>query len=732
MVYKTNRVLYKDIVMMTGSATLSLLIYVLAFSINGVGLFSEMSFIISDVQTQYLPFLSALKNGDVFFNQNIGLSMNFFPTFAYYLASPFNLVVLLFDQQNLDKAALLIFWLKVSCSAATMSIYLKNRVFSGYVKPVILSIAYSLMSFGLFFYSNFFWFDAVVVLPLIVLAVEQIFDGKDTRLLLIFSVSAVIITNFYMAYITGLFVALYTIYLAVLKGKVTKKILGYLFGCVAVSVLLSAFITFPNAVFMAQNSVPVYNGYGELNFTLKQILLKLFIGFYDGAGNQTAPTVYCSLFVFSLVALYFVSKRFRTKDKIITGVFIMFMFVSFLLPELDIVWHGFSYPNSFPYRYAFCFCFLLIVVAAKSLNALDGVPKRYLVFFALVFLSLNVLIVFFKQDIEIFKIVLTSLIGVTYCIILLLLNKKYNLKAVYIGLLLFLSFEMFLNATLIIKTQVENGHFPNKQIYTTAQNDKQELLSSVGYFNTDDKIYRVGETDISAINDGSVLGYYGFSFFTSTYDVPFQQLMGDFGYDDNFKAVAYRPTSLISDSVLGVRYAFSNDTIPYLKEIDSNDTTTLYENIYALPLGFEANKAVVSAKASSDVAEQNQLDLLTALVGNEVFEIEPELVKLSQNTLEITQSSNNGINGTIDMSGNNVLFLSMPYSNGLRCKVDGVAAEIVPAFGALCAIPLEKGEHKIEIYFVPNLFELGTVMSLAIAVALICFVCMKNKKQNRL
>ncbi len=728
--YKSNRIKYKDIAMVTASAMLSFLLYVSAFSINGVGLFSEMSFIISDVQTQYIPFLSALKNGDVFFNQNIGLSMNFFPTFAYYLASPFNLVVLFFDTQNLDKAALLIFWLKISCSAATMSLYLKSRVFSGYIKPIIFSVAYSLMSFGLFFYSNFFWFDAVVLLPLIVLAVEQIFDGKDARLLLIFSVSSVIITNFYMAYITGLFVALYTVYLAVLKGKVTKKILCNLFSCVAVSALLSAFIVFPNVVFMAQNSVPVYNGYGEFNFTLKQLLLKLFIGFYDGAGNQAAPTVYCSLLVFSLVALYFVSKKFSVKEKIATMVFVGFMFISFLLPELDIVWHGFSYPNSFPYRYAFCFCFLLISVAAKSLNALDSVKKRYFVVLTLAFLSLYIFIVFFNQDIEIYKIVLTSMFGVIYCITLFLINKKYKIKAVYVGLLLFLTLEMFLNAKFIINTQVENGHFPNKQIYTTVQNDKQQLLTSAGYFDTQDKIYRVGETDISAINDGSVVGYYGFSFFTSTYDVPFQQLMGEFGYDDNFKAVAYRPTSLISDSVLGVKYAFSNDVIPYLREIDSNETTTLYENIYALPLGFEADKAVISATASFDVAEQNQMALLTALVGDEVFEIEAELIKLSQNTLKITQTSNNGINGTINMSGDNVLFLSMPYSKGLRCKVDGAAAEIVPAFGALCAIPLEKGEHEIEIYFVPNGFEIGIVVSAVTAVGVVYFGLMKRNRRK--
>ncbi len=713
--------------MMIASFSIAFLLSYFAFYYNKISIFGELSIIFSDMQTQYIPFLAAFKNGDLFFNQNIGLGMNFYPTFAYYLASPVNLLVFLFDDQNIDKAVVLIVLTKLSLAGASMSLYLEKRVFKNRLKAIIFSLPYALMSFGFFFYINFFWFDAIVLLPIVALAVEEILEGKDRLALLVISTSATIITNFYMAYIVGLFVALYTLYLVILSGKISKKTVLTLVVSLVLAVGISAVLTLPNGLFIASNTTESINYYSAFNFTPQQFLLKLFVGFFDGAGNFSAPTIFCSYLVFSLTALYFLNKKINLKQKIASAVFVLFMLVCFLIPAVDIVWHGFSYPNSFPYRYAFCFCFLIISLAARCFEKIDGVNQKFIIALSVVFLMLNGFMIFFKGDIELYKIALSSGFGITYCAVFFLLNKQKNKTILLVLLLAVIAFEMGFNGTAILNSQSKKSEFPLKQSYTTIQNDKQNLLEQAGYFDFNDKLLRVGETDISAINDGSVLGYYGLSFFTSTYDVKFQQLMGQLGYDDNFKAVAYRQTSLVGDSVLGVKYAFSDQDIYYLKQVAENETTKLFENEYAISFGFEANKAVLDAVANSPIAEQNQQTLIEALALEPFDSIESSLEKLSQNTLSITSVSGAKIKGTIDMSGDNILFLSMPFSSGLSCKVDGKTAEVVPAFEAFSAVLLAEGHHEIEISFTPVGFEAGAVISALSVTALIVIAITKRK-----
>ncbi|MDO4559308.1 MAG: YfhO family protein [bacterium] len=81
-----------------------------------------------------------------------------------------------------------------------------------------------------------------------------------------------------------------------------------------------------------------------------------------------------------------------------------------------------------------------------------------------------------------------------------------------------------------------------------------------------------------------------------------------------------------------------------------------------------------------------------------------QINKLREDVLENIYVGNDRVSGTISLQKNKILCLSIPYSKGWHAKVDGKKAELLKANSLFMALPLEAGDHKIELeYHVPGL-----------------------------
>ena len=74
--------------------------------LSGVYPFGSESFLTEDLKYQYIDFYAWLKrviSGDasVFYSLSQGMGSNTWGIFSYYLSSPFNLLILLFDTEHL-------------------------------------------------------------------------------------------------------------------------------------------------------------------------------------------------------------------------------------------------------------------------------------------------------------------------------------------------------------------------------------------------------------------------------------------------------------------------------------------------------------------------------------------------------------------------------------------------------------------------------------------------------
>lgn len=82
----------------------------------------------------------------------------------------------------------------------------------------------------------------------------------------------------------------------------------------------------------------------------------------------------------------------------------------------------------------------------------------------------------------------------------------------------------------------------------------------------------------------------------------------------------------------------------------------------------------------------------------------------------------NSISGIIQGSGENpYLLLPLPYQKGYSAEVNGKAAEVYQVFGDMMAIPLQQGENKVTLTFVPQGLKLGILLSLLGIFALLGF-----------
>lgn len=88
-----------------------------------------------------------------------------------------------------------------------------------------------------------------------------------------------------------------------------------------------------------------------------------------------------------------------------------------------------------------------------------------------------------------------------------------------------------------------------------------------------------------------------------------------------------------------------------------------------------------------------------------------KITKLKENTLKNIKIGTNNIKGSIHLSKNKILCLSVPYSKGWRAVVDGKKQELLQANTMYMALPLKKGNHKIQLFYRTPGLEAGIILS---------------------
>lgn len=105
---------------------------------------------------------------------------------------------------------------------------------------------------------------------------------------------------------------------------------------------------------------------------------------------------------------------------------------------------------------------------------------------------------------------------------------------------------------------------------------------------------------------------------------------------------------------------------------------------------------------------------------------------LSLNTLAITNSSNNAIEGSLKTSKSGIMQLAVPYQAGWKAYIDGQEVDIVPCGIKYMGIEVTEGEHDIRFEYTTPGLSAGAIIS-GVSFATMCallFIEQRKKKKH--
>ena len=619
-----------------GAFTIPALCTLVALKLAGIAPFGDKSFLIWDMNIQYVDFYEYLRG--VLLGEN-GLMYSFSKTlggdtiglFAYYLSSPFNLLLPLFPPDEMPLFVVVINCLKYGMCGLTCSIFISKRFESRSVFLLIVSVCYALMQYNVYYSSNIMWLDGVYMLPLVLLGVYRKVN-EDKNVLLFVSVALAIVFNWYSGYMVCLFSVLYFIYETIIAEKYRFKGMtrtyakrtGKYVVTMVLGVLASCVLFLPMVLSMS-NSRESFN-WRAFFPTLTFNPLRVFSGFFMTIVGKS-PNFYMGILVLVFVAIYFFNKQIDPKEKKLSGVFLIGMILVCMIQTSDVIFSSMHKSASYPFRYLFCFELLMAVVATRSfLHLKEGIERKTIIKVACVIGLIGLVSVFaFKLDkqallslvfLAAFAAVLTRMlrsrekkawsIGLCVCLLLTLGELTYNEQAIF-AKTYHMPVAAFRDSTNQIRTLVEQIQKADDSTFYRMESTTNRL----------DKYYKAPP----AVNTGMAFGYSGISHYSSTYDVNTDDLIDSLGYSrKGHLETDYNEPILLSDALLGVKYVISKTHPAGYEQVDGIpevDGARVYRNPYYLPLGVAVADSVKNVEVSTNPFEyQNRL--FSAMAGETV------------------------------------------------------------------------------------------------------------------
>ncbi|MCD8131022.1 MAG: YfhO family protein [Lachnospiraceae bacterium] len=646
---------FRELLLCMLSFGLTAAVMIFLFWQKGYSPFGNQSLASQDANIQYLDLFSYLKDvmtgeNSILYTFSKTLGGTNIAVFAYYLSSPFNLLLFFFDKSELVCFFDCVVVLKLGTAAFTMSYFLERR-FRGRLNPcfaLLLSLSYALMQYSVAQSSNIMWLDGVYMLPLMLLGVYRLIHGERPYTL-IFSTGLSILFNWYSAGINCLFTAVWFCLEWLLsipertgRGRNfamrTLKTAGIYILSMLCGVGVSACLFFPT---MAALSL---SGRGQLDFYLLRSafsanVLNITQNFTIGAtsfyGNVA---LYCGSFALLGCIGFFFSGKIKPARKIKTGLVLLFCLFIYYWQPLFIVFSLLKNAESFWYRYSYVTIFLIIFIAADFYSGMEpegGWKTAAFLLKAAVGYSAVLLVYAYFHPLWLPKRVYYSCVfivmiaGLTGLCLRIWRNHswKYAITLMLSGALMV---ELMYNANLLMNIYSVSNAAEYESYSVSEQKQIEELkdYDAGQYRISQTTTYNVSEnTHLTAnYNEAAAYGYWSVSGYTSDPDSLQMTLLDRLGYTTCGVNLCIVNTSILAaDSLLGVKYVLADMEINGLELVDTlgeYNGKKVYYNPYALPMAFVYSTSESLNTDETELASLNPFEyqnlLYSQLSGEEV------------------------------------------------------------------------------------------------------------------
>lgn len=621
------------------AAGISLTLYALAYIFLGVWPVGDKSVMVVDMHHQYAPLLSELRQmfrtGEGFtYSFHVGLGGNFIPTFAYYLASPLNLLLILFPEHLLAEGILVLTLLKGAFSAGAFAACAQYVTRRRDAASIACGVLYSLSGYMLAYSWNIMWLDVVALLPLVVLCMERMLrTGKVIPYTL--TLALALFANYYIGFMLCVFLVLYMLVWLLREQRSLRDVvlggsrfaLGSLLGGG-----LAAMILLPTALALGRTSAAGGDvGDFATNFSLFDLVGRMFFGASPTIRSGNLPNLYCGVPALLLLPLYLANREIPLRRRLCYGGLLTVLLLSCTLTQLDLLWHGLHAPNDLPYRFSFLVGFVLLLMAAQLLTS-PAVPTVKQVGAALAGCAAY-LVVWekFGGDSAPAPILLyTNLLLLALYGAILLLGAMRRIPRAMLSRLLLVAvcLELAIGGGDTLEMVDSNEYYTLHDNYvdnvsTKLTAEAVKKAQALGREELGEDFFRLEYLPRSTCMDTARHHYAGITTFASSNPYQTTLFMGDLGYAINgVNSYLYHSFVPAVDSLFGIRYVILEANISGHKQLEKVTQVTLdgqtryiYRNKLALPLGYMADSDVGSYRSIKYHPFDSQEQLYCSLTG---------------------------------------------------------------------------------------------------------------------
>lgn len=374
------------------SALVPMLIMLVVWAKMEMYPFGSKSLMAVDFSHQYISFYGFLKNavltGDwtafsYSFTKSLGGEM--IGILSYYLMSPFNIIYILLPLKYFPLGVFLTIWLRYGVISWSFA-YLLVKRYKGLEKNAwmvpLFSTAYTLSGMLVSYQMNTIFYDAMFMLPLVIVALEEMLDGNKPYKYMVL-LAATMFMQFYLGYMVCIFIALYACYymapnLAVegawkvkLKHYFQPLLRAFCFSIVGIG--LASVLLYPVVINLMQSKGQVGGGMAfawALQINPLDILSKLMIGGFDTTSGWSAgpnlPNIYVGALGLLGFFFYFAFAKAHKYQKIGAGLVTLVFFISFVHEFTSKIWHMGQNPAGFFYRFSWILSFFMVLLAFQA------------------------------------------------------------------------------------------------------------------------------------------------------------------------------------------------------------------------------------------------------------------------------------------------------------------------------------------------------------------------------
>lgn len=568
----------------------------------------ENMYLRSDMYHQYAPFYKELYNkltsgGSLEFSWNIGMGVNFTAVYAYYLASPINLLLGLLPEGYIIHAMDFLIVFKTALAGLTCSYYLSKHFNTKSAAVGAVSVFYALSSYMAAFSWNIMWLDCIFLLPLIVLGLERLVKEGKYRLYTI-SLGIAIFTNYYIAIMICIFAVIYFFMLLVtdtasekprfytLKKMISFGIFSLIAGGIGAIMFIPELYALGYTVSGNFSFPEVWANYFSILDMLSRSLISVPVSIFSAHD----PNLYCTVAVFATVPLYFMCSKIPLRERIGKAALIGIFLISFNTNIPNYIWHGFHFPNSLPARESFIYIFILVVISYETVIHLKDFTRKQLLgaFAGAIGVILLIEEMYVGTEYS-FEIIYLSLAFIVFYMVLALAYVNRKVKK---NFLIYLLFVVCIAEATINSDHEESYKTTSYTAYIQDNKAIEDLVADVS--EKDDDFFRIEKLTRKTKNDAAWNDYKGVSIFSSMTNGSFTDYLGALGFEKSTNAYSYYGNTPFTSALLSVKYVFANEFMPNddlytLYDFNESESRYLYQVNHCLPLGFMLPKGFDSS-----------------------------------------------------------------------------------------------------------------------------------------